>query len=116
MSAYYKIDFTASTNADLRQAFAARDANDAPINLNGAELKMDIEDASNNDVLEISSSNGRINITDATAGEFELIIPAADMGTLSAGVYNHDLILTLANNHIHRIWKGTLDLHRGVTE
>jgi len=116
MSACYRVTFKAATNADLRQGFQVTDDDGAPIDLTGADLRMDVEERPGVDVLEASSANGMIAVTAPATGHFELAVPAAVMGGLAPGVYQHDLVATLANGHVHRIWAGTLTLARGVSE
>ena len=62
-----------------------------------------------------ATANGRIALSDAVAGRFELAVPAATMRTLAPGGYQHDLLLTFPDGRIHRVWTGTLTLSRGVT-
>lgn len=115
MSAYYRVTFQAANNEDLRQAFVLTDEAGAAIDLDGASLRMGLQDTSGNDQLEASTNNGRIAITDTAQGHFELAIPAAVMSTLKAGVYKHDLLLT-ASGTTRRVWAGTLEVSQGVSE
>lgn len=116
MAAYYRVNFEIATNEDLRQAFALTDSAAVPVSLTGSSLKMDIEFQSGVDVLELTIANSRIAVTNAAAGEFTIQVPASVIGTLAAGSYQHDLVLTQANGEVHRVWAGTLTLVRGVTE
>lgn len=114
MSAYYRVTFQAANNEDLRQAFVLTDEAGAAIDLDGATLRMGLQDLSGNDQLDASTSNGRIAIGDAAQGRFELAIPAAVMGTLKAGVYRHDLLLSVSGT-TRRVWAGTLEVSQGVS-
>lgn len=113
MSAFYRVDFQASNNEDLRQAFVLTDAVGAPLDITGAAMRMAIETAAGDDALEVTTANGRIIVTDASAGRFDLAIPAASMRTLGEGAYRHDLLLEAAGS-VRRVWSGTLTLGQGV--
>lgn len=116
MTAYYRVDIQSANNEDLRQAFVLADDSAQALDLTGAALAMDLETFEGTDVLEATTANGRIVVHGATAGQFELAVPAAAMRTLPPGSYQHDLLLTLADGRVHRVWTGTLTLARGVTE
>jgi hypothetical protein len=116
MAALYRINFQTANNEDLRQAFVMTDSAQAPFDLTGASLRMDLDAFNGTDVLEATTSNGRIVIHNAAAGQFELAVPAATMRTVPPGSYQHDLLLTFADGRVHRVWTGTLTLSPGVTE
>jgi hypothetical protein len=98
----------------------------APVNLAGAALKMRLDvvpglasaadpaSATGLHSLDLSTGNGRIVLADAALGQFEIALPAAVLRTLSPGVYDHDLVLSLAGR-AQRVWDGTLTLNAGVT-
>ena len=114
MSAYYRVDFQVSNTEDLRQQFELTDTAGTPVDLTGASLRMDIASMSGADALQASSANGRIAISDAAAGRFEVAIPAADVRGLLPGTYRHDLLLSHADS-VRRVWSGTISLSQGVT-
>ena len=114
MSRYYRIDFQFANNEDLRQTFAVSDAAATPLDLTGANLKMDIQTQAGSRVLEVSLANGRIAISNAAQGRFTLAIPAAIMRTLPAGSYRHDLLL-VRGAETKRVWEGFLTINTGVT-
>lgn len=116
MTAYYRVNFEAANNADLRQGFKLTDDAGQALALAGATLRMELDNLDGADVIEVSTANSRIVVTNAAAGEFEIGVPAAVLQTVAPGIYRHDLLLTLANGRIQRIWEGTLALNRGVTE
>lgn len=115
MSAYFRVDFQSSNNEDLRQAFQLTDQAGAPLDITGAVLRMGLETAGGRDALEATTVNGRIAIIEATAGRFDLAIPASVMRTLPEGAYRHDLIIDSAGS-IRRVWTGTLTLSQGVSQ
>ncbi len=114
MSNYYRVDFNIANNEDLRQDFAVRDGAGAPIDLDGSNLKMDVEGPGGPRVIQATLANGHITVTDAAQGHFALAIPAATLRTLPEGSYRHDLLL-LRGGETKRIWEGTLTINRGVT-
>jgi hypothetical protein len=114
MTALYRVDFTAANNADLRQGFAIADTDGTAVDLSGASLTLAFEREPNTPVLQASTVNGRIVITAATLGRFDLAIPAAALAGLPPALYQHDLLLTRAGR-IDRLWSGTLRLDDGVT-
>jgi hypothetical protein len=114
MSAYYRVTFNAANNEDLRQTFALSDQAGSPISLAGATLRMGIDRLSGDDLLEASTLNGQIVVTDESQGQFEIAIPASVMSTLLEGVYRHDLVMTTTGTQ-RRIWTGTLAVAQGVT-
>ncbi len=116
MAAFYRVNFQSATNADLRQAFKLTDSNGGAVSLTGATMRMELDSLAGGDVIEASSANGRIVVTNAVLGEFSLAVPAAAMSALAPGVYQHDLLLTRTDGSVQRVWEGTLTLNRGVTE
>ena len=114
MTALYRVDFSASTNADLRQGFALTDTAGAAVDLTGATLALAFEHEPNAPILHATAANGRLVVTDAAQGRFELVIAAADLAVLQPALYQHDLLLTRAGR-IDRLWTGTLRLDDGVT-
>ena len=114
MSASYRVNFQISCTEDLRQGFQLTDKSGAPVDLTGAALRMGIEVASAPTAFEVSTGNGRIVLDAASSGRFSIAIPAADIATLGQGVHAHDLLVTFATGHVHRVWQGALTLDRGI--
>ena len=113
MTALYRVDLTASTNADLRQSFALADTAGVAIDLTGATLAFAAEYEPGAPVLAASTANGRIIITDAPQGRFDLAVPTAVLAPIAPGLYAHDLLLTRAGR-VDRLWSGTLRIEHGV--
>ena len=114
MSNYYRVDFNIANNEDLRQDFAVRDGGGAPIDLDGSNLKMDVEGPSGLRVIQATLANGQITVTDAAQGHFRLAIPAATLRALPEGSYRHDFLL-VRGAETKRLWVGTITINRGVT-
>jgi hypothetical protein len=113
MSAHYAVNFTAATNADLAQAFALTDTAGAPVSLQAATMVMAIETTPAAPPLIADTANGRIAITDSSAGTFEIRIPAAALQAMPPGVYRHDLVITRSGRKT-RIWSGHVTLEQGI--
>ena len=114
MTALYRVDLTAATNADLRQSFALADTAGTAIDLTGVAISFAAEHEPGAAVLAASTTNGRIVVTNALLGRFDLVIPAAALAPIAPGLYQHDLLLT-RTGRVDRIWSGTLRLEHGVT-
>ena len=119
MATFYRVNFLAAANEDLRQAFALTDSAGAPVSLTGGTLKMNFEALASasaaTSIIEASTANGRIVLSNAAEGQFEIALPTAVLHAIPTGVYRHDLVLTLAG-HVQRVWEGTLTLNSGVTQ
>lgn len=119
MTAVYRVNFQSANNEDLRHAFALTDSVGTSVNLTGATLQMDLvalaSVGAGSAPVAASISNGRIALVSPTDGQFELVLPAALMRTMTPGVYRHDLLLTLTGR-VQRVWEGTLTLSQGVTQ
>jgi hypothetical protein len=119
MATFYRVNFQAAANEDLRQAFALTDSAGAPVSLTGGSLKMNFEGLAPanpaTSTIEASTANGRIVLSNAAQGQFEIALPTAVLRAIPTGVYRHDLVLTLAGR-VQRVWEGTLTLNSGVTQ
>jgi hypothetical protein len=121
MATFYRVNFQAAANEDLRQAFALTDSAGAPVSLTGGSLKMNFEGLTPASAgpgpggIEASTANGRIVLSNAAQGQFEIALPTAVLRAIPTGVYRHDLVLTLAGR-VQRVWEGTLTLNSGVTQ
>lgn len=92
-----------------------------PITLVNSVLTLSIRpSAGSNQVMGTvgsASPNTGITFTNASAGQFQIIIPQSLLDTLNpAATYYHDLVQTLANGvNKQRIWTGTLTVDQGLT-
>ena len=115
MRIYYRVNFEIANNEDLSQAFAIADSLGAPIDLRGAILAMDVKYPTGSNVIQNSTANGRVILSDAINGIFSIMVPAGVIRALKPGIYVHDLLLERAGS-ITRVWSGTLSLAQGVTQ
>lgn len=109
-------DFEIEQGASLIKPIVWKDANGLAVNLTGYTAKMQIrKSVSSPDVLlELSTSNGRIDIVSGT-GTITLLINAATSAaiTWSSGVY--DLELTSSGGLVTRLMQGTITVSKEVT-
>jgi hypothetical protein len=108
------VNISTENDADFRRVFIYRTVDGVPIDLTGATfhmmLRLHVEDATVS--FELTTENGRIVLTDAVNGQFELIILQIDLERLAAGAYQQSLIAA-AGGAQWRIWRGTFTLALG---
>ena len=85
-----------------------------PVNLTGYSAKMQVRDISNNLIVELSTSNGKIVITPGI-GQIALALTAAQTAALAVGNYNYDLNLTDSASNVYKILEGAFILKASVT-
>ena len=95
--------------------FVYKDPNDNPINLTGYTAAMQLRQAYDSAVadLTLTTSNGGITITGAT-GTVTVNATATQTGALTPGFYVYDLELTSGTN-ISRLVQGQLTVAEQVT-
>lgn len=108
------IDFRFSNNETWRRSFSVT-RNGAPIDLQSAELRMDIaqRDKLSEVVLRLSSGSGLV-VTDAAAGEFDLVVAHERTRDLRPGEYAYDMLIILPNEVV-RPFSGLVTVVQGVT-
>ncbi len=88
-----------------------------PVDLTGATARMQVRlNAASDDVLlELNDSNGRLVITDEQSGELTMEISATDTAALdfTQGVY--DMEIEYANGVVNRILYGNVKLSKEIT-
>lgn len=114
MTALYRVDFEVSNNEDFRYAFQLADEAGVPVNLAGAQFRMDVEDRAGADVFSFSTANGRI-IIDAAAGRIDLIAPVIEIAILRENYHTQDMLMTMSGQTT-RLWVGGFTIIQGVTE
>ncbi len=92
-----KLNFIAEQNADFAETLAYLESDKiTPIDITGATFKMEVREGTGKTVvLELSTANGRIVITDAANGRFSLTALKSIMETLAPNNYKYDLLITL---------------------
>ena len=92
--------------------------NGNPINLAGYTCRMQVRSYlnSNNILLDLTSENGKIAVTDALAGEITINVPSGETVLLdgnSSGVY--DLEVISSGNIVTRLLQGSVYISQEVT-
>lgn len=113
-----KADLTILQGANFALPVVYADAANAPVNLSGFTIKMQVRPtkSSTQVLVELSTANGRVVITDAAAGKFRLALTAAETAALNpstAGVY--DILLTRPDGVVTRLLEGGVTISGGVT-
>lgn len=96
-----RLRFTLRNNADWRQPFTL-----PGIELTDAALRMRLG------TLDLSTSNGRIVIDDAST--FQFVVPAADLSSVQPWHYRVELLL-FQPNKAKTVFTGSIDVVAGVT-
>lgn len=114
-----KLDLTFYQGATYRRSFQWQTgATPSPVNLTGYSARMQVRrKLSDPDppLLELTTQNGGIAITNAAEGRFELFVSASDTAALSfrSGVY--DLELVAPSGDVIRLFEGNAILSPEVT-
>ena len=91
----------------------------APVNLTGCKVRMQIREkyTSEQFILELTTDNGRITITDPLLGKFAAEISAADTSELrfKAAVYDLEIEFPGTPSKVKRIIQGSVALSLEVT-
>jgi hypothetical protein len=120
--AYYSGLMNISMNEDwivpfLYQSVDSTGTVFTPIDLTGSILKLEIriQEIDHEAIVSVYSPDGGIAITDATQGEFTILIDRAHMLHLAAGQYFVDLIRLMPTGYQERLWEGTATVVQGTT-
>jgi hypothetical protein len=114
MPARYRIDnWSVSQKEDIAESFRLTDDQKPPqpFDLTGAVMVFKAKQGAT--VIEASTTNGRITIDDAAAGEWSILIPKSVLAGSPAGNYTHDLLIT-TGGVTSEFWIGSLTLRPGV--
>jgi hypothetical protein len=88
--------------------------NGIPLNLTGATIKMEFrEDIDSPVVLELSTTNGKITITNALSGTISIPETIID---IPFGKYVYDLQVTLTSGYNKTYMRGTWEIVADITE
>jgi hypothetical protein len=86
------------------------------VDVTGYTAAMDVKNSANSatNIVELSSSNGRITVG-TTNGKFTLNLSAATTTSLAAGQYVYDLEVTSPGGVVTRLLEGGFTVYEGVT-
>ncbi len=91
-----------------RRTFTLKDEAGVAINITGCTVVLTIK-AATGDVV-FSTANGKIVITNAVAGQFQLLITAAEITAFTWGVATHCLNFTYANGDVDDFLEGPAEV------
>jgi hypothetical protein len=116
----YNLKITAFNNRDYAQPFTLKDADGVAVNLTGCKLifSIGVETTAKpftSHATDGGAANKCIFVRNATAGEFELVLPYTVLKTIAPGNYVHDVILVDAAGKRSGVWIGALIVKKGVT-
>lgn len=111
-------DITVLQGASFALPMQYADDTGTPVNLAGYTAKMQVRPAkaSPTVLVELSTANGKLVITDAAAGKLRAALTATETAALSPnpkGVY--DVLLTRPDGVVIRLLEGALIVDGGVT-
>jgi hypothetical protein len=119
---YYSGQMNISLNEDWIVPFVygtvdSTGANFTPIDLTGSTLKLEIRtlETDHEALVSVYSPDGGIFITNATQGQFQILIDRPHLTHLSAGQYFTDLVRMMPNGYQERLWEGTAVVVEGTT-
>lgn len=122
--AYYTAALQIAQNEDWIVPFVYGSANPdgsnfVPIDLTGSTLMMEIrvEESDSEAIVSVSSADGTIEITNATQGQFTIIVDRAHSWRLPPGSTSYvvDLIRLMPNGYQERLFEGTATCVEGTT-
>jgi hypothetical protein len=109
---------TIEQGATFSRSCVYKDSGGTPIDITGCTLRMDIreyaQDASA--LIQLSTGNGRIIITDPVGGAFTLTIAATDTAALHFENAVYDLELEFLSGEVRRLIEGPVAMSFGVTQ
>lgn len=100
--------------------FAAFTTVGNPINLTGSTMTMEIRATASSvqALVTVGSAapNTGITITNAALGQFQIVLPKAQLASLTPGAsYVHDLVRLRTDGYTEQMWTGTITVIGGVT-
>ena len=111
-----KFNFLAEVGANFLQYLQYEDAAHNPIHITGLTIQMQVRECPGTTVLiEASTTNGKITITNGAAGQFEIDIKASEMDDLGSKNYLYDVILITDANNITRFLEGSFNVNPRIT-
>lgn len=87
-----------------------------PVDLTGCEMLMQVRlEPGSPVIIELSTDDGQILITDALGGIFTMSLTPAETAALTPGWYKFDLLVTFPNTDVVRLLEGTFHVSPSVT-
>ena len=106
MSVYFPVRL--KSGITYRRTFTLKDEAGGAINITGCSIVLTIKAATGNAVF--STTNGKITITNAVAGQFQLLITAAEVTAFAWSVATHCLNFTYANGDVDDFLEGPAEV------
>jgi hypothetical protein len=110
----YRYDVTCEQYASFGDTLYWLDDNLAAVDLTGFTALMLVKDSSGNTIVTLSTANGRI-VLGGKAGSIARSLPPAVTGTLAAGEYSYDLILTSPGGEATKLYRGTFTVNASLS-
>lgn len=109
-------DFEIEQGATLIKPIVWNDSTGAPVNLTGYTAKMQVRQsvASEEVLLELSTTNGKIQLTPLT-GTITLVFSAATTAAINWKRGKYDLELTSADGTVTRLIEGEINISKEIT-
>lgn len=110
-------NITCNQGATFSRTLTWTDAARNPINITSYTARMHVRSlvTSSTTIIELTTANGRIAISNATAGQVTLTISAADTAAIPADKYVYDLELVSPQGVVNRLVEGNFVVKAEVT-
>lgn len=113
-------DFVCEQGATFKHTITYKDSNDTAINLAGYSIRMDVRYAKTKNadaVIQLSASNSRATVLNASEGKIQLLISSVDTTSLQPGEYFYDLEIENSTTPpvVERILEGLFTVDGEVT-
>jgi hypothetical protein len=111
-----KYNLVIEQGSTFRQVFYWKNSDETPINLSGytAKLQMRPSQSSTNILLELSTENGGITLTELD-GKIELYLAANVTKNLTWSTAVYDLELTQSETEVHKLVRGGVSITKEIT-
>jgi zona occludens toxin (predicted ATPase) len=109
-------DFEIEQGATLLKPIVWKDSTGAAVNLTGYTAKMQVRQSTSSDevLLELSNTNGKLTITPLT-GTVTMVFSAATTADIDWKRGKYDLELTAADGTVTRLIEGEITVSREIT-
>lgn len=115
-----KLNITVYQGSTFTKTFQWSTGNPAvPVDMTGMKIRMHLREkySSPTTIIECTTENGRVTITDAAQGRFEVEIAASDTAAMSfkAAVYDIEVVYPQIPEKVKRLIEGNVALSLEVT-